>query len=142
MALLTRLSVIAFALASLFTSSTSTVIDCAQGKSLFQIHEQGFSPEPPVPGENATLWIYYTIPDNVNIDSGTCKYSFSLNGIPFTPTVDDLCTQVTCPLTSGTYNLSSTSTWPSGVSGKIVTKIEWYDGANTLLLCSQTTERV
>ena len=142
MALMTRLSILAVLAASLFTSSTSTVTDCAEGKSLFQIHEQGFSPEPPIPNQDATLWIYYTIPENVNIDAGTCKYSFSLNGIPFAPTVDDLCTQVTCPLVSGTYNLSSTSTWPSGVSGKIVTKIEWYDSAKNLLLCSQTTERV
>lgn len=141
MSILTKFATLVAAI-SLFTPSSSTVADCAQGKSLFQIQAQGFAPEPPIANENATLWIYYTIPDNINIDSGSCKYSFTLNGIPFPSTNDDLCSQVTCPLVSGTYNLTSTSTWPSGISGKVVTKIEWYDSANTLLLCSQTTERV
>lgn len=128
-------------LSTVLFTALSSVTDCGQGKSLFTINEQGFSPEPPVPNENATLWIDYTVPDGVSIDSGKCKYSFSLNGIPFPATNEDLCTQVECPLTTGTYNLSSTSTWPSGLSGKIVTKIEWFDSQNTLLLCSQTTEK-
>ena len=136
------LAVIALAFASLFSSSQSTVVDCAQGKSLFTINNQGFSPEPPVPNENATLWIDYSIPSGTNVQAGTCVYSFSLNGIPFSPSKEDLCTQVACPLVAGNYNLSSTSTWPDGISGKVVTKIEWYDESNTLLLCSQTTERV
>jgi hypothetical protein len=136
------LVILAATFAALFTPSSSTVTDCAAGKSLFTINSQGFSPEPPVANENSTLWIDYTIPDGTNIDAGTCKYSFTLNGIPFSPSTEDLCTQVTCPLVSGNYNLSSTSVWPSGISGKIVTKIEWYDSSKNLLLCSQTTERV
>lgn len=127
---------------SLIATTQATVTDCAAGKSLFTINSQGFSPEPPTPGENATLWIDYTIPANTNIDAGTCKYSFTLNGIPFTPSTEDLCTQVACPLVTGNYNLTSTSPWPTGISGKIVTKIEWYDSSGALLLCSQTTEKV
>jgi hypothetical protein len=134
--------ILALTLASLIPSSESTVVDCAQGKSLFTINSQGFSPEPPIPNENSTLWIDYTIPGGTNINAGTCVYSFSLNGIPFTPSKEDLCTQVSCPLVAGNYNLSSTSTWPDGISGKVVTKIEWYDQSNNLLLCSQTTEKV
>ena len=136
------LAILAAAFAALFAPSSSTVTDCGAGNSLFTINSQGFSPEPPTPNENATLWIDYTIPANTNIDSGTCVYSFTLNGIPFTPTTEDLCTQVACPLVSGNYNLSSTSTWPGGISGKIVTKIQWYDSSKNLLLCSQTTEKV
>lgn len=124
------------------TGVTSTVTDCGVGKSLFTINSQGFAPEPPVANQNVTLWIDYTIPNGVNIDAGTCKYTLNLNGLPFSPTIDDLCTQVDCPLVPGSYNLSSTSTWPSGISGKVVTKIEWFDSKNTLLLCSQTTEKV
>ncbi len=135
-------TVFAMLMASYFSSSSSTVADCGQGKSLFTINSQGFSPEPPVANENATLWIDYTIPSGTNINAGTCVYSFTLNGIPFSPSKEDLCTQVTCPLVAGNYNLSSTSPWPSGISGKVVTKIEWYDESNNLLLCSQTTERV
>jgi hypothetical protein len=138
MSLLSKLLTFALVIAS----ASASVTDCSQGKGLFSINAQGFAPEPPVANEDATLWIDYTIPDGVNIDAGTCKYSLTLNGLPFTPTVDDLCSQVSCPLSAGTYNLTSTSVWPSGVSGKVVTKIEWFDDKNTLLLCSQTTEKV
>ena len=134
--------IVAALFAALFASSSSTVTDCGEGKSLFTINTQGFSPEPPIPNENATLWIDYTIPDNTNIDAGSCVYTFILNGIPFSPSTEDLCTQVSCPLVPGNYNLTSTSVWPGGISGKIVTKIQWYDSSKNLLLCSQTTERV
>lgn len=133
---------LAFAFFSALASVSATLKDCGAGVSLFTLHDQGFSPEPPVPGENATLWFYYEVPENTNINDGSAEYSFSLNGIPFTPTVDPLCTQVACPLVTGIYNLSSTSTWPTGVSGKIVSKISWYDLADNLLLCSELTERV
>lgn len=129
-------------LALLFAPSLATVADCGQGKSIFQIQEQNFSPEPPVAGQPYDYWFTYTVPDGVTVDAGTAKYSLTLNGLPFTPSTDDLCTQTSCPKVSGFYNESSTDTWPSGVSGKIVTKLEWFDSAGNLLLCSQTTEKV
>jgi hypothetical protein len=128
-------------LSSIVQVSQSQVVDCAAGKSVFQINSQGFGPNPPIVGENATLWIDYTVPEGINVDSGTAKYSFSLNGIPFSPTVEDLCTQIECPQVPGTYNISSASVWSGGISGKIVSKIQWYDAAGTELLCSQTTFR-
>lgn len=127
---------------STFVAVQSTVKDCGAGTSLFTIHEQGFSPEPPTPGENATLWIYYEVPAGMDVNDGSAEYSFTLNGIPFAPTVDPLCTQIVCPQTPGLYNISSTSTWPTGVSGKISSKIAWYDLADNLLLCSELTERI
>ena len=96
----------------------SSLRDCSNGDGLFTLISQGFSPEPPVPGEDATLWFYYQVPDGLTVTAGTAKYSFKFNGIPFSPTVEDLCTQVDCPLLPGTFNLSSTSTFPTGVSGK------------------------
>jgi len=136
------LLIVALTLASLFAPTSSTVADCGQGKSLFQIQTQNFSPEPPVAGQLYDYWFTYVVPDGVTVDAGTSKYSLSLNGIPFSPSVDDLCTQTECPKTPGLHNESSTDTWPSGVSGKIVTKLEWFDAKGTLLLCSQTTEKV
>lgn len=102
---------------------------------------QGFSPEPPIPGQDATLWFYYQVPDNLTVTAGTAKYSITFNGIPFTPTVDDLCTQVDCPLVPGIFNLTSTSQFPS-VSGKIISKIQWYNEDDSLLLCSELTEKM
>ena len=131
------------ALLSLFaTLVSSSVTDCGSGKSLFTINSQGFGPDPPIVGEKATLWIDYTVPDGVEISAGTAKYSVSLNGIPLPSTNDDLCTQIVCPQVAGTFNISSGDVWNGGVSGKIVSKIEWFDTANSLLLCSQTTIRV
>ena len=136
------LALVTIAFASLIHTTVSTIADCGAGKSVFQIVDQSFSPEPPVANEKYDYWFYYQVPDGVSIDAGTAKYSLSLNGIPFTPSTEDLCTQTTCPKTPGFYNESSTDTWPSGVSGKVVTKLEWYDASGNLLLCSQTTERV
>lgn len=136
------LVVLALVALNLFSPASSTVADCGGGKSVFTIMDQSFSPEPPVADQPYDYWFYYQVPDGVTVDAGTAKYSLSLNGIPFTPTVDDLCTQTACPKTAGFHNESSTDTWPSGVSGKIVTKLEWFDAQGTLLLCSQTTERV
>lgn len=131
-------------LLSLFAvaSVTSTVTDCGAGKSLFTIKEQGFSPSPPVANEKYDYWFVYQVPDGVSIDAGSASYKLSLNGIPFSPTVDDLCTQTACPKVAGIYNESSSDTWPSGVSGKVVTTLEWTDANGNLLLCSQVTERV
>ena len=122
--------------------ANATVSDCGAGKSVFTINSQGFGPDPPIVGENATLWIDYTVPDGVTVDAGTAKYSITLNGIPFPATNDDLCTQVVCPQVPGTTNLTSASIWDGGVSGKIVSKIEWFDTSNQLLLCSQLTLRI
>jgi hypothetical protein len=136
--MLKSLALILFGLAF----ASASVADCGAGKSIFQIQQQSFSPEPPVTNEPYDYWFTYVVPDGVQVDAGTAKYSLSLNGIPFTPTTDDLCTQTSCPKVAGLYNESSTDTWPGGVSGKIVTKLEWFDANGNLLLCSQTTERV
>lgn len=142
MSFLSKVTLVASLLATLFVPTTSTLADCGQGKSIFTIDAQGFYPDPPIPGELYDYWFYYTVPAGITVDAGTAKYSFSLNGIPFTPTTDDLCTQTFCPKTPGSYNETSTDTWPSGVSGKIVTKLEWFDANSNLLLCSQVTERM
>jgi hypothetical protein len=123
-------------------SALSTVSDCGAGTSLFTIQQQSFSPSPPVAGQPYDYWFTYTVPDGVTVSGGTTKYSLTLNSIPFTPEIGDLCTQTSCPKVAGLWNESSTDTWPSGISGKIVTKLQWYDTAGTLLLCSQVSEKV
>lgn len=131
------------ALFSLFaTLVSSTVTNCAVGKSLFTINSQGFAPDPPIVGQNATLWIDYSIPEGISVSAGTAKYSMTFNGVPLPTSVKDLCTQIVCPQVNGTHNISSASIWNGGASGKIVSKIEWFDSSNTLLLCSQTTIKI
>lgn len=126
----------------IFAYASASVTDCGAGKSIFTIQSQALVPDPPTPGQSYDYWFAYTVPEGVTVDAGTASYKVSLNGIPFSPTVDDLCTQTTCPKTAGFYNESSSDTWPTGVSGKIVTTLEWKDGNGNLLLCSQITERM
>lgn len=104
------------------------------------INSMGFSPINPIAGDNTTLWVDYTL--NSPITGGIATYSVSLNGIPFTPTVDDLCTQTFCPKELGTYNETSSSIFPSGLSGKIVSKIQWTNQDNLPVWCVETTFKI
>jgi hypothetical protein len=125
-------------------SALTSIVDCGVGTSLFQINALGFWPDPPTPGENATISFLYTVPDGTpTIPDGTATYGVTLNGIPFPASSDPLCDDThNCPIVPGQYNLTSTDVFPTGVSGKIVTTINWYDLAKTLLLCVQTTVRL
>lgn len=125
-----------------FLYYTQGQIEDCNKNSVFHINSQDFQPNPPIVGQNATLWIDYTVPDGVTVDSGTAKYSISLNGIPFSPTTDDLCTQIDCPQVPGTYNISTTNVWNGGIAGKVTSTIQWYDENSTELLCSRTTFRI
>lgn len=98
-------------------------------------------PVSPKAGDNVTLWVAYDLPAPA-VTNGTAIYSFSLNGIPFAPTVDPLCTQTECPIDVGVHNETSSSIFPSGITGKIVSQIAWRDQDDALLWCVETTWRV
>ncbi len=119
----------------------STIRDCSNGQGRAALLGMDTQPASPVAGDNVTLWVAYDLPDPP-ITGGTATYRFNFNGIPFAPTVDDLCTQTTCPKETGFNNESSWSIFPSGVSGKIVSAIEWKDQNNDVVWCVETTWRV
>ena len=76
--------------------------------------------------------------DKVITPPATATYSVTYNFIPLTPTVDDLCAtqkEDLCPLAIGVHHDVSTSTWPSGLSGKLTTKIQWKDQDGQEILC-------
>lgn len=103
----------------------------------------GFDSQPatPVAGDNVTLWVAYRLATPVT--SGSAVYTLTLNGIPFTPTVEELCTQTTCPKEANVvYNETSSSIFPSGITGKIVSQIEWTDQTDQTLWCVETSWRV
>jgi ML domain len=120
-------------LALLSSSAAASITNC-NANSAFKINALGFWPDPAVRNANSTVSFDFTVPAEVT--KGTAKYSFNFNGIPFQPTTEDLCTQTTCPILPGTYNQSSSSDFPD-VSGKIETKIEWFDENSVNLLCVQ-----
>ena len=105
-----------------FIATSVLLRDCGSPNTdQANISSMGFTPADPLPNENTTLWIAYNL--KTPITGGTATYSVSFNGIPLTPTVDDLCSQTICPKSIGFYNETSSSLFPDGLSGKIVSKI-------------------
>lgn len=115
--------------------------DCGNGLGRAALLAFDSVPAAPKADDNVTTWIAYDLPAPA-ITAGTATYSFSLNGIPFAPTVDDLCTQTECPKEPGVYNETSSAIFPSGISGKIVSQIAWRDPDDTLIWCVENTWRV
>jgi hypothetical protein len=122
-------------------AALSTMRDCGNGAGRAAVLGFDSQPSSPKAGDNVTLWVAYDLP-SPPITGGTATYSFSLNGIPFTPTVNPLCDETACPKDTGFNNESSWSIFPSGLSGKIVSKIEWHDQNNALVWCVETSWRV
>ena len=127
---------------AILNATANSVTDCSKGTSVFKFTSGSLLPDPVVPGQDSSITLNAIFPDGTNIDAGTAKYSFSFNGIPFSPTTEDLCTDVACPLLPGPYTNTTTSVFPSGVSGKVNTRIEWFDTANNRLLCADVTAKV
>ena len=123
-------------------NASNTVTDCSKGTSVFKFTGGSLLPDPVVPGQDSSITLNAEIPAGTNINAGTTKYSFSFNGIPFSPTTEDLCSDVACPLLPGPYTNTTTSVFPSGVSGKVVTRIEWFDTADNRLLCVDVTAKI
>lgn len=124
-----------------YVALLSTIRDCSNGQGRAALLGFDSQPASPKAGDNVTLWVAYDLPAPA-ITGGTATYKFSLNGIPFSPTVDDLCTQTACPKDTGFNNESSWSIFPAGVSGKIVSAVEWKDQDDQLVWCVETTWRV
>ena len=128
-------------LALLLLLAAPAMRDCGDGLGRAVLLDFASTPASPRPGDNVTTWIAYDLPAPA-ITAGTATYSFSLNGIPFPPTVEDLCTQTKCPKEPGIYNETSSLIFPSGVKGKIVSQIAWRDPDDTLIWCVENTWRV
>ena len=123
-------------------NASNSVTDCSKGTSVFKFISGSLLPDPVVPGRDSSITLNLKIPAGTIVDAGTAKYSFSFNGIPFSPTTEDLCSDVACPLLGGPYTNTTTSVFPSGVSGKVVTKIEWFNINGNRLLCADVTARL
>ena len=123
------------------SSGANTVRDCSSGTSVFKFLTATVTPDPVVKGQDFTISLSCQIPDGVSVTSGTAQYGFTFNGIPFSPTTEDLCSQVACPLLPGLYSNATTTPFPD-VSGKIISTIKWFDDAKTLLYCLETTVKV
>ena len=127
------------ALAIYVAGGPVTLKDCGVDTALFTINSMSIVPPFATPGTSSTLNLDYTVPGGTTVTDGTTKYEFTFNGIPFTPTVESLCQNIPCPLGPGSYQNASDVDWPTGLSGKLKTRMTWLDPASTVLLCLDTT---
>ena len=122
-----------FLLLAFLASTTASITNCNTG-SVFTITKLAADPpDTVVAGQNVTWTLLYTSPATVT--GGTASSALTFNGIPFSPEVTDLCDSIVCPLAAGIHDGSSWFIFPSGVSGKIVTKVTWADASGNQLLC-------
>ena len=125
-----------FAFISTVAAQTVQVSNC-NTNSVFTITDLSVDPTVPVKGQNITVHTVFTVPNDVS--SGLATYKFSFNGIPFTPTVDDLCTQTVCPILAGNHDEYSSVLVPD-ISGKVIVDMIWSDETSTkTYLCLRTT---
>ncbi len=115
----------------------ATISDCGSDGDLAKITYLSQDPVDPKVGDNLTIELDYELSEVVT--KGTATYDVTLNFIPFTPSVEDLCTEQAandpCPLEVGLHQDKSSSVVPSGVSGLITTKVTWKDDQDRQILC-------
>ena len=118
---------------SLLATAAASVSDCSSGSSLFKLTSMSFSPDPTVIGQNSTLLLSMTVPEEIN--GGTATYATTYNFIPFSPTVDPLCNTIVCPVRTGTLDTKSSYPIPDTLTGSLGIKITWTDDTGRELLC-------
>lgn len=123
------------------TVANAAITDCSQGLSMFKLTNLALTPDPPIGDQSVLMTVQFNNP-GPTINDGTVTTRVTLNGLPFVPTVEPLCSNTLCPLTFGPNDRSTTSTWPVGVKGKLTTRIEWTDVFNELLLCIEISEKM
>jgi hypothetical protein len=128
------------AAAAAIALATASITDC-DPTSVFRPTELSLVPDPPVRGQPVTMTVKFNNP-GAEITDGKVVTSISLNGLPLTPSTEPLCENTQCPLVSGANDRTATSTWPGTVSGKVVSKSQWFGSAGESLLCIQTNVRV
>lgn len=117
-----------------YASGYASVSDCSMGKSLFTLTSMSFSPDPTVPGQNSTLLLSMSVPEQVT--NGTATYTTTYNFLPLTPTVDALCdVTVPCPIYVGKLDTVSSYPIDASLSGSLAIKIEWAELTGRQLLC-------
>jgi hypothetical protein len=118
----------------------ATVTDC-NTSSLFRPTVLGLNPDPPISGQPVRLTVQFENP-GPEITSGLATTSITLNGLPFSPSSEPLCQNTACPIVIGANDRSTSSTWPTNVKGRVVTKSVWTNDDGDELLCVQTSVKV
>ena len=110
-----------------------SIQDCGKN-SQFQLTGLDLVPSAPKAGEAVFMTVQFNNPGS-EVNDGSVTTSVTYNFLPLTPTVEPLCINTQCPLINGFNDRSTNSTWPTGVSGTIVSTIVWTDAGGSELLC-------
>jgi hypothetical protein len=129
-----------FIVSALLSATSASITDCSKGLSLFSIQSLQFYPDPAIKNENSTIAFTYTVPPP-GVTGGTATYSATYNFLPLSPTVEDLCTSVACPIAPGPYYTSTTTIFPD-LTGTLVAKIQWKDTSGVQLLCAEVRTKI
>ena len=127
-----------FSLSSALNVTQFLYKSCGTSTDIAQNLYLGIFPE--LPQTDYTLYLGADLSQEVN--QGTSKYSVTYNFIPLSPSTEDLCTEInksniTCPLNVSHIASESKGTVPSGLSGTVVIKNEWFDVSGARILCMQ-----
>uniref|UniRef100_A0A6C0H022 MD-2-related lipid-recognition domain-containing protein n=1 Tax=viral metagenome TaxID=1070528 RepID=A0A6C0H022_9ZZZZ len=120
------------------------VKDCGNSNDL--AHNLLLDIEPKLPQTDYKLFLNMDLSSDVT--SGTSKYNILYNGFPVTPTINDLCTEmssgsnISCPLTIGHISSESKGTVPTGLSGKVQITNEWFVNNGSRILCMEFTIKI
>ena len=129
-------------LLSLYAVLNATQKDCSSGTSLFSLNTMSLDPPNPSPGDRVAFFLDYSVPTGTTVTDGTARYEVNYNFIPLSPTIQPLCSNIPCPLGPGRYTNTTYSTWPTGLSGSIRTRMAWLDPSGTMLLCTEISGKV
>lgn len=134
--LATRMRLFGIACAALAAVAGATISDCDPA-SRFRPTELAVTPDPPIANQPVAMTVKFNNPGS-QVEDGTVTTSVTLNFIPFQPSEEPLCTNTACPIPPGPVDRSTSSTWPDGVSGTVITKSVWTGLDGESLLCVQT----
>jgi hypothetical protein len=125
----------------LFTVAKSDVksfklSSCGNSSDLMQNIKLDISPKLP----QIDYMLYLSGDLYSEVTQGTSQYDITLNFIPLSPSVNDLCTEiansnVTCPLKVDHFESESKGNIPTGVKGLITIKNQWFNQDNQRILC-------
>ena len=130
-----RLSVLTALFTVASAAAQTTLSNCAKDSSVFRLDSFALNPSDPKPGDDVSLFTQYTVPPGMIVYGGTVEYKATLNYIPVPTYSEPLCNTIECPIIPGAYTNATHMTWPTGVSGKVVTKVIWKGGDDETLLC-------
>ena len=116
-------------------AAQTTLSNCAKDSSVFRLDAFALNPSDPHPGDDVSLFTQYTVPPGMIVYGGTVEYKVTFNYIPIQTTPEPLCQTIECPITPGAYTNATHMKWPTGVSGKVVTKVIWKGGDEETLMC-------